>query len=401
MFKSQSSITCKDKVNIPKEIEDFHNNNHASESNKSLTNKKSFDNFTFVNNNSQRKLNKLNILNDKKTINKSNLSKANSNNEDKFNTSIEHYNDIIQSINCSKRESNQFDTYIDQTIKYFNKNNYPNENVNIMTLEDIDKNFSKKIKKKIKKRKIFEKLKNSFKLQRKENNKNLIKLYSDIMAKKLNPFLKNDTNDLSKNIQNNIENELMDISLDTSNTKDFSQFLESSSEEYIEHKFNNSSLNIILTESFEIKSSYKNCNELSKGDIINNSLYKIFIENILEIKSNIFNDHDLKPFILKISEKCKKYRNLGEDHINCIPGKNKSNPDIFYKIENSSNQLINFNRQNQMLFNNLNGQLKKNKSISKHERDKFDKMKLKVLNKKKTKYLSEKNELSIDIDKTK
>ena len=156
---------------------------------------------------------------------KSKLSKTKSNNEDKYNSSIEHYNEIIESINCSKRESDKLDAYNDQTIKYFNKKQYSNENVNIMTLEDIDKHLSKKIKKKIKKRKQYEKLINSFKLQRKEDNKNLIKLYSDFMAKKLNPILKNDTNDISKNIQNNIVNELMDISLETSNTKDLSQYL--------------------------------------------------------------------------------------------------------------------------------------------------------------------------------
>ena len=403
MFKSQSSIIFKDKVNAPKEIEVFHNDYTASESNNSLTKKKSFDNFTFVNNNSQKKFDKLNILNDKITINKSKLSKTKSNNEDKYNSSIEHYNEIIESINCSKRESDKLDAYNDQTIKYFNKKQYSNENVNIMTLEDIDKHLSKKIKKKIKKRKQYEKLINSFKLQRKEDNKNLIKLYSDFMAKKLNPILKNDTNDISKNIQNNIVNELMDISLETSNTKDLSQFLESSSEEYIGYKFNNSSLNIILTESFEIKSSYKNCNELSKGDIINNSRYKIFIENILKIKSNIFNDHDLEPFIFEISEKCKKYRKLGEDLMNYSPGKSKSNKDIFCKTQNSSNQLINMNKQNQILFKNINEKLIKNKNTSKLEIDKFDKLKLIELKKIKTEHQSENNEekLTIDIDNTK
>ena len=113
MFKSQSSIIFKDKVNAPKEIEVFHNDYTASESNNSLTKKKSFDNFTFVNNNSQKKFDKLN--------NKSKLSKTKSNNEDKYNSSIEHYNEIIESINCSKRESDKLDAYNDQTIKYFNK----------------------------------------------------------------------------------------------------------------------------------------------------------------------------------------------------------------------------------------------------------------------------------------
>ena len=397
MFKSQSSIILKDKINAPKEMEIFHNDNYVSELNDSLTKKKSFDNFTFVNNNSQKKLDKLNILNDKITFNKSKLSRASSNNDDKCNTNLEHYNEIIESINCSKRESGKFNAYIDQTIKYFNKKNY--SNVNIMTLEDIDKNFSKKIKKKIKRRKKIEKLK----LQRKENNKNLIKLYSDIMAKKLNPILKSGTNDISKNIQNNIVNELMDISLNSSNTKEFSQFLESSSEEYIAHKFNNSSLNIILTESFEIKSSYKNFNELSKGDIMNNSRYKIFIENLLKIKSNIFNEHDLKPFILKISEKCKKYRKLGDDLMNYTPGKIRSNKEISYKMKNSSNQMKNLDRQNQLLFNNLNEKLKKNKSTSKLELDKFDKLKLSELNNNKTEHQSENNEekLTFDVDNTK
>ena len=399
MFKSQSSIIIKDKINPPKELEIFHNDNFVSEPNDSLTKKNNFDNFTFVNNNSQNKLDKLNILNDKISINKSKLSR-NSNNDDKCNTSIEHYNEIIESINCSKRESGKHDAYINQTLKYFNKKNYSNGNVNIMTLEDIDKNFSKKIKKKIKRRKKIEKLKNSFKLQKKENNKNLLKLYSDIMAKKLNPILKTDTNDMSKNIQTNIVNELMGISLDSSNTKDFSQFLESSSEEYTGYKFNTSSLNITLTESFEIKSSYKNANELSKGDILNKSKYKSFIENILKIKSNIFNDPDFKPFILKISEKCKNYRKLGEDLMNFSPIKNKSNKDIFINIKSPKNNLI---KQNQLLFNNLNEQLKKNKSISKLELDKFNKLKLSDLNKNKSEHQSENNDekLTIDIDNTK
>ena len=272
-----------------------------------------------------------------------------------------------------------------------------------MTLEDIDKNFSKKIKKKIKRRKKIEKLKNSFKLQRKENNKNLIKLYSDIMAKKLNPILKTDTNDISKNIQNNIVNELMGISLDSSNTKDFSQFLESSSEEYNDDKYNNSSLNILLTESFEIKSFYKNANELSKGDIINNSRYKTFVENILKIRSNIFNDHDLKQFILKVSEKSKKYRKLGEDLMNYSPIKNRSHKDIYFNIRSPSNRLINLDKQNQILFQNLNDQLKKNKSTSKLEINKFDKLKLSDLNKNKSEHQSENNEekLTRDVDNNK
>ena len=403
MFKSQSSIIFKDKINAPKELEIFHNDNYASESNDSLTKKKSFDNFTFFNNNSQKKLDNLNILNDKIAINKSKLSRANSNNDDKYNTSIEHYNEIIESINYSKRENSNFNSYNDQTIKYFNKKNYSNGNVNIMTLEDIDKNFSKKIKKKIKRRKKIEKLKNSFKLQRKENNKNLIKLYSDIMAKKLNPILKTDTNDISKNIQNNIVNELMGISLDSSNTKDFSQFLESSSEEYNDDKYNNSSLNIILTESFEIKSFYKNANELSKGDIINNSRYKTFVENILKIRSNIFNDHDLKQFILKVSEKSKKYRKLGEDLMNYSPIKNRSHKDIYFNIRSPSNRLINLDKQNQIMFQNLNDQLKKNKSTSKLEINKFDKLKLSDLNKNKSEHQSENNEekLTRDVDNNK
>jgi len=249
--------------------------------------------------------------------NKSNIFldlKGNNNGENNLNTSIVQYNELIKSINESKKNdsnSNNLESMINGSIKFQNKStrklfNYPYENEKIFTLKDINELLSKKIRKKIKKkvkiRKRIEKIKHSFELEQKENNKNLIELYTNIIAKKLDP--KN-----PDKLQNNLCQELIDVPIPSScNKKEFLQLLDStSSEEYIQKKFNINSLKTTST-SFEIKSSYKNINLMTKGEIIKNLRFKRFIENLIKknSKKKFYISEKFKTKISKSLEKEKK-----------------------------------------------------------------------------------------------
>lgn len=85
-------------------------------------------------------------------------------------------------------------------------------------------------------------------------------------------------------------------SISCSNSKMFSQLIDTSSSEGREStseeknkKFNLQSLKIVLSESFELKSYYKNINSLSEGKMISNKKYKKYIENIVNKYINKFN----------------------------------------------------------------------------------------------------------------
>ena len=82
----------------------------------------------------------------------------------------------------------------------------------------------------------------------------------------------------------------------------------SSSEEIIQKKFDNSSLKDILSISFEIKSSYKNINKLSKGEIIRSSKYRKTLENLIK-NNKIFKDTEFKTIVSKYTAKFKKHKN--------------------------------------------------------------------------------------------
>ena len=318
----------------PKELDNFSNNTNGLNSNNNINNiytkTKSYKRVvTFKEDNnkigeyaSNKKL--INNNNNKKTLlkSKTRFSKLNIIKDDN-NTSISEFNEIIKSINGSRRESSNIniennndnnESLSSQTIKVCktegNLKGVSLGKENIFTLEDIDYNFSKRMKKKMRMRKKIEKIIDSLELKRKENNKYLFNIYSNIIGKKLNPILKkiSTTDDVSC-LQNSLAEELVNITFTNDNSNVFSNLLDStSSEEDSKKKFDNNSLNIITQEFFEIKSSYKNINVLSKGKIIKNLKYKKFIENFIKINlnKNILNDKKFKALMTKYTEKPKK-----------------------------------------------------------------------------------------------
>jgi len=384
---TQSLIKKKNKnknvksIIIPKEIEEIPHSEYKQEENINIVKRKTFEKFSF-NNGSD----KINSLIDKKTVNtnknininksKEIFNKLTNNDDDKYNTSIEHFNEIIKSINGSKRESVNSGPLIDQTLKFINKSknddNFSNTREKVFTLEDIDENFSKRIKKKMKLRKKIEKLKDFIELRRKENNRNLIEIYSNIIAQKLSIFMEKNSIDISKSLKNNIPKELIEKPLTSKNDMELSQILDSTSdEENCQRKFDNNSLKSILSESFEIKSSYRNINILSEGEIIKNSKYKKFLEHLIkkDLKKNI-NYDNLKRMISNFSHKLDNFKStqfintgiIKKIHKTVISG-DKYNKKLEYHIRNS-------------LRNNLNSIInKKNKSSTKFELENFGKIK--------------------------
>ena len=363
-------------INIPKEIEEIPHSEYKQNENINLIKRKTFEKFSF-NNGSD----KINSLIDKKTvhtnknisINKSKdiFNKLNNNEDDKFNTSIEQFNEILKSINGSKRESVNYENLIDQTVKFINKSkNFDNSNSRekIFTLEDIDENFSKRIRKKLKLRKKIEKLKDFLEIKRKENNRNLIEVYSNIISKRLNIFMDKNSIDISKSLKSNIPKELIDMPLTSENDMELSQILDSASdEEKCQRKFDVNSLKSIVSESFQIKSSYKNINILSEGEIIKNVKYKKFLEHLIkkDLKKNI-NYDKLKTMISNFSNKLDNYKStqfintgiLKKIHKTVVDG-DKYNKKQEHHIRNSFR-------------NNLNNIInKKNKSSTKLELGNF------------------------------
>ena len=89
-----------------------------------------------------------------------NKSKTKSSNFGKSSKILDNYNNILKTNYNSKKISDKTfssESSLNDTIRLFSKNNkeIKNENndINILTLEDVDKDFSKRIKKKLKKRK--------------------------------------------------------------------------------------------------------------------------------------------------------------------------------------------------------------------------------------------------------
>ena len=288
------------------------------------------------------------------------------------NTSIEYYQEIIKSINDSGKENDNIGKLVNKkTIKidkssknlinFSNEEGIDKKKEKIFTLKDVDENFSRKIRKKIKKRQKIERLRYSFEYQRKENNRNLVTLYSNIIAKKLNPIL-GDTHlyHISPTLHNNLAEELINATFSKCNTQPFTEMLDSSSsEEIYQKKFDINSLKATLSESFEIKSSYKNINILSKGEIIRNTNYKNFLENLIKknSKNKIFNNKKFKAILSKY-EKSKKNKNREVNYNKCPTGNHlNSNQQISNgkislihndKIQGNSSQNINnyFNDKN-------------------------------------------------------
>jgi len=306
---SQSLIPMKDNKNIlyPKESDEIQRSIYISEiKNKASKNENIESAF--------KKLVGKNTINNEN--NKSNnffidLKDCLNSEGNNLNTSITQYNELIKSMNESKKNDSNAGSKINCSIKFKNKStrklfNYPYEREKIFTLKDINEILSKKIRKKIRKKvklqKKLEKIKHSFELEQQENNKNLIELYSNIIAKKLDP--KN-----PDKLQNNLCQELIDVPIPlSSNKKEFLQLLDStSSEEYVQKKFNINSLKT-TSSSFEIKSCYKNINLMTNGEMIKNSRFKRFIENLIKrnSKKKFYVSEKFKSTISRASDKFKK-----------------------------------------------------------------------------------------------
>ena len=225
-----------------------------------------------------------------------------------YNTSIEYYKDIIQSMNETKGGENIVNL-TNQPIK-IEKENYSSssDNEKIFTLKDLNKDFSDKIKKKVEKRKKIEKIKQSIELKRKEKHNILVEFYSKIISNQLNSGKQN--NDISKNIAE----ELISRTRGLYDSEIISQILDSklSEEKPIKRQFDNDSLEIIESESFQIKSCYNNFNNLSNGEIIKNSKLQQYLEAKIQ---KYLNKKKVKKIYFKNNSKIseKKKRELKQD----------------------------------------------------------------------------------------
>ena len=193
------------------------------------------------------------------------------NREDSKATIITNKNDFMNN-SSSKQESDNTEILTHKNIRYFDKgiSFYSNEDDNFITLENINKNFSKKIKNMIK-------MKSKQKIKSKEEEyNNILELYSNIIENKIHP---NDT----KTFHNNLIEEQNKFRFSKSNTMDLSKISDSSKLVLdLNDKYKNSSLKAVLSESFVIKSSYDNINLLTKGKIIKNIQYKNILKNLIQ-----------------------------------------------------------------------------------------------------------------------
>ena len=189
------------------------------------------------------------------------------------------------------------------------------------------------------------------KLQKLKINKNLIELYLNKIMQKQN---------LKEKIESNISNQYrLDNSTYSSDMKQMSQILDSNSSEeestQIQNciKFKNNSLKIIVSESFQIKSSYNNINLLTKGEIIRNINYKIFLENLIKksLNLNIVNDN-----IYKLNYSVRT-QNSKKNKIKKVKFKSG--------IENDSFNNNNNNNNNKFLFDKLSSKFNKYKHSEK------------------------------------
>ena len=211
-------------------------------------------------------------------------SKSKATNEYKLNSTMNKNKDLLKTLTNSKKTIQDnviYDSSASETVKISRNNtkNSSNKNseINFITLENVNLNFSKKIKKKLERRKNLQKLKELLKFQKLNINKNLIELYAKRnIIKKINP-----NNNLSKsNSPSNYRINSQIIMTSSSSEEDSYNFYKKNI------NFNIQSLKITLSESFEIKSSYKNFNILSKGEIIKNKKFEKYIENSINIYIN-------------------------------------------------------------------------------------------------------------------
>ena len=117
----------------------------------------------------------------------------------------------------NKSSNNETIRYYDQKVEDLKNDN---NSINFITLEDVNQNFSKKLKKKMKKRKKIQKLKELLKLQRLKINKNLI-----------DSFVQQTLKNQNSNFNEILTTANLNNSISSSNNKIISQLMESTTNE--------------------------------------------------------------------------------------------------------------------------------------------------------------------------
>ena len=242
----------------------------------------------------------------------------------------------------------------DDKSEYFEgeKTNTEEMNINnsikeILTFKNNNGNLSKIIKTQLEKRKKIQKKLQYLNLQKYKINKNLIELYlrqNSIEKKTSNKILStNQPKKINSNSssQNKILSEILNCSNDEINSSVINKYIKI---------FNKKELNIIKTESFEIKSSYKNINSLSKGKMINDVEYKLYAEKFFINSSNEDTSKMITPLL---AAKDKKLL-MKVDNLKIIDAEKK-------RIKNNQNYFevkLPFVSQNKNNFKGMNNLLK-------------------------------------------
>ena len=159
--------------NINKNINNLHTNTDINK----IVNKKINNEFTFKGDNQSIKNSLLssNLFKFSKSIKNSSYIKSSG-----------VAKSIISLQHSSNKSLNSDSIMKNETIKFYNDSKKENNNnSDFITLENVNENFSKKIKKKLKRRKKLQKLRELLKLQRFKINKNMIELYSNKIFKSI------------------------------------------------------------------------------------------------------------------------------------------------------------------------------------------------------------------------
>ena len=264
------------------------------------------DNSYFNYNNDKREKNDTFKISSKKN-NQESLTEEEEEEDDEDDENNNHNNDgEIEGIESNFKNSNK------STEKLNIDNNSQKE---ILTMKNIDSNLSETLKNKIQKRKHIQKLIQFLNLQKYKINKKIIELYYH-----KNPIDKKDSNQVKINRLNssnsNISTNRMILSevLNSSSSEISTSFINKNYE-----RFKLKQLNILSIESFEIKSSYKNINVLSNGQMIKSIKYQDLIEKIIKKTSNKDNSKIIKSILSQKDKKGKmkeEYSQLSDNKIN-------------------------------------------------------------------------------------
>ena len=103
-------------------------------------------------------------------------------------------------------------------------------------------------------------------------------------------------------------NDIASNSYSSSNYRITSQIIMSSQSEEDSSRAKFQSLKRILSESFEIKSSYQNLNILSKGEIIKNEKFKRYLENSINTYFNKYEEEEKKESLSLFSSQNLNYK---------------------------------------------------------------------------------------------